>query len=281
MSSPTSWCPTSSCSAPGSARGSKSSGRPWARWTERPPPPTWPPGGRLWSSLPTAPSSSGDEVERGCGPSPGSPCRGTGPRCSPSTSPSTTTCGAGASPARSSATCRTSARSPGSTSPTGSSCTWSGLDDLEPMSEAIGREVLAARSPPRPRRTPVPGRRRDRGRRYGPRGHHLGGQGVSDGDRRRTSGRRALRAGRRPRNRGTEGGGGADVGPHRGPRHRARPPAPARRGRGRAGPTRMVVGHLRRIPPGAGRGRVAAGHDRRGCTAQWSGTVAVTPTATP
>ena len=43
--------------SPARVRGSSSSGRPWARWTRRPPPPSWPPDGRWWSSWPTDPSS--------------------------------------------------------------------------------------------------------------------------------------------------------------------------------------------------------------------------------
>ncbi len=44
--------------------GSSSSGRPWARWTARPPPPSWPPAGPVVVELADGPVElSGDEVE--------------------------------------------------------------------------------------------------------------------------------------------------------------------------------------------------------------------------
>ena len=86
---------------PASASGSRTCGPPWPRSTGPPPPPTSRPAGRWWSSWPTVRSSSAPtRWSCGSGPSPGSPCRGTGPRCWRSTSRSTTTSAGGGWPAR-------------------------------------------------------------------------------------------------------------------------------------------------------------------------------------
>ena len=107
--------------------------------------------GRWWSSWPTDRSSwPPTRSSCGCGPSPGSPCRATAPRCSPSTSPSTTTCAAAGWPA-------------------------SVVRNVQDLRKATGLEVSdTIRAPPgRPRR-PGAAVRRDRPRGAGRRGRRPG-----------------------------------------------------------------------------------------------------------
>ena len=80
----------------------------------------------------------------GCAASPASRSRARAARSSRSTSRSTTTSRGAGWPARSSARSRTCARPAGSRSPTASALSLVGLDDLAPLFDAIGREVLAA-----------------------------------------------------------------------------------------------------------------------------------------
>ena len=145
-----------------------------------------------------------------------------------------------------------------------------GLDDLAPLFDMIGREVLAVQVSTEP-----------------PTGGGAGtvielddGESVRDGDDLGPNvvtapGGRGRGARRRPRHRRSEGGRGGRLGSDRGPRHRAGAAPPVGRRGGRAGPGRLVVGDLLGGAAGASADAGPVELVGVGCTAQWSGTVAV------
>ena len=281
-SSPTSWSPTSRLLGPRlGVAGPAAPRRPWARSTARRPRRRWPPAGRWWSSSTTARSSSAaDEVELRVQAQPGFAVSRDGAEVVAldlTLDDDLRRRGLAREVIRHVQDLR---KASGLEVSDWIHLHLVGLDDLEPLFDAIAREVLArsvSTVASRRRRSRAPTLELDDGETV----REVDGSGWSRRDRAGPEPgdgpRRAVRAGRRPRHRRPQGGGGGHRRAHRGPRHRA---GGARTCSTAAGPSRTrTSGGRPSAPPPVGpwprprcRPEALIGV---GCTAQWSGTVAV------